>query len=256
MTLTIKTTFVFIFALTVSFVQTFAAHAQNLSEYAVLKAVHHNSTYFTQGLELYQGVLYESSGLYGKSKVRKYHPDGDDTISEAPLPERIFAEGITFFANELFLLSWKEQTLFVLEPETLEIKRELKYKGEGWGLASNTRQLIMSNGSDQITFRNPESFAVERQIRVHFNKKSIKHINELEYAQGYLWSNIWKTPFVIKIKPTTGEIVSIYDFSELTAQHTSGKDERVLNGIAYDNKRNAFWLTGKYWSKRYLVDLR
>ncbi len=231
------------------------ADAQQTQTFKILETVEHNPDYFTQGLELHQGLLFESSGRYGKSKVRKYHPDGDDALLETPIAERFFAEGLTVFDDELFLLTWRENTLIVLDPENLKIKRELMYEGEGWGLASYSNQLVMSDGSDTIYFRNPGSFKIEREMQVYFKQHTVRRINELEFAQGYLWANIWQSPMIVKIKPTTGEVVSFYDFTELVARHSNGNNEKVLNGIAYDAERNAFWITGKLWSRRYLVRL-
>ena len=223
--------------------------------YRILETIDHDDTWFTQGLEVSDGLMYESSGLYGKSKLRIYRTDNDDTLQEVRLPERFFAEGLTLLDNELFVLTWKENTLLVVNPDNLQTKRELSYKGEGWGLANNGSQLIMSDGSDTIYFRNPESFAVERTISVRSQQHSVQRINELEFAEGYLWANIWFAPVIVKIDPTNGQVVSYYDFSQLLRQHSSGSDNRVLNGIAYDSTAKAYWITGKLWPKRYLVKL-
>lgn len=228
-------------------------HAQQSSSYKILKSVKHNTDYFTQGLEHHNGLMFESSGRYGKSKLRKYRPGTDNTLLEIPLAAEYFAEGLSIFNDELFLLTWQENTLFVLDPDTLKIKRELRYDGQGWGLASNSTQLIMSNGSDTLYFRNPESFAIEKEIRIRYQQHSVRRINELEYAQGYLWANIWRSPFIIKIKPATGTVVAFYDFTDLVKEHSAGNNESVLNGIAYDPELSAYWVTGKLWSRRYLV---
>jgi len=201
-----------------------SAHAQQSADYQILETVDHNSAYFTQGLELNNRVMFESSGLY-----------------------------LTLFADELFVLTWKENTLLVFDPQDLHLKRELKYEGEGWGLASNASQLIMSNGSDTITFRNPETFKVEREIQVRSQQHSVRRINELEFAQGFIWANVWGSPVIIKINPSTGNVESFFDFSELVLLHSEGTDNRVLNGIAYDPLKKAYWITGKLWPKRYLV---
>ena len=226
------------------------------SGYQILSTVPHNPDYFTQGLEIHGGVMFESSGLYGKSKVRKYQPENDDTVAEIQIAERYFAEGLTLFNHELLLLTWRENTLFVLDPDTLEIKREQNYKGDGWGLAATETQLMMSDGSDKIYFRNPESFSIEREITVHYKKHTVPQLNELEYAKGYIWANIWRTPLIAKIQPANGAVVAFYDFTALVKQNTNGNNERVLNGIAYDTERDAFWITGKLWPNRYLVRLQ
>ena len=230
-----------------------AALSKENTQYKILETVPHDSSYFTQGLELSNGLLFETAGLYGKSRVRKYHPDNDKALAEISLPDRYFAEGLTLLSDELFVLTWKKNTLFVLNPDNLKIIRKLGYAGEGWGLANNDKELIMSNGSDVITFRNPVTFEVERKISVYSQQHSVRRINELEYAEGFIWANIWRSPLIVKIDPNTGELVGSYNMQNLVRKHTSGNDERVLNGIAYDAAKKAFWVTGKLWTKRYLV---
>ncbi len=229
------------------------AGAQNASSFKLLDTVDHDTSYFTQGLEVSDGLMFESAGGYGESRVRKYRPDGDTTILEQPIADEFFAEGLTVFDGELYLLTWQKGTAFVIDPVDLEIRREYAYEGEGWGLASNGMQLIMSDGSDTIYFRNPETFKVEREIQVRSGPHSVRRINELEFAQGFIWANIWHAPVIVKINPSTGNVTDYYDFSELVSKHSAGNDESVLNGIAYDANQKAFWVTGKLWSKRYLV---
>lgn len=244
-----------VLAFTVAFAGVATLHAQQIGRYQILETVSHDSSYFTQGLEISDGVMYESSGLYGKSKIRKY-PGGKNTpLLEKRIADRFFAEGLTVFANELFVLTWKENTLLVLDPDNLQTKRELSYRGEGWGLANNGSQLIMSDGSDTVYFRNPQSFRIEREIQVHSQQHTVRRINELEFAEGYLWANIWHSPYIVKINPLNGNIVAYYDFSELVKKHAGVNRDQVLNGIAYDVKRKAYWITGKLWSKQYLVRL-
>jgi len=228
------------------------APAKEVFEYKVLDSRPHDPGSFTQGLELSNGLLYESSGLYGKSRVRKYDPRNDSTLREAPLPDRYFAEGLTLLGNELFLLTWKEGNLFVLSPDDLTVEREVSYEEEGWGLANNGKQLIMSDGSDIIYFRNPATFEIERKISVNSKQGSVQRINELEYAQGYIWANIWHSSVIVKIDPQTGELAGFYNLQALVRKHASG-NERVLNGIAYDAEKKAFWVTGKLWPTRYLI---
>jgi glutamine cyclotransferase len=225
----------------------------NNSDYEVIDSLEHNPAYFTQGLEFYNGLMFESSGRYGKSRIRAFRPDNDETLVEKRIADKYFAEGLTIFNGEVFLLTWKENTLFVLDPTTLKTKRTLTYAGEGWGLASTGNQLVMSDGSETIYFRNASTFRVDRTVRVKLGQRYVTRINELEFAQGFLWANVWHTPLIIKINPTNGSVVQYYDLSALVAEHTNGGDEKVLNGIAYDAEKDGFWVTGKLWSKRYLV---
>jgi len=228
--------------------------ADDQAAYKILETVSHDDSYFTQGLEISDGLMYESAGLYGKSRVRKYAPEADATVLESALSEKYFAEGLTLLNDEMFVLTWKENTVFVYDPDDLVVKRKMKYDGEGWGLANNDKQLIMSNGSATIYFRNPSNFEIERKITVSNQQHLVQRINELEYAEGYIWANIWLSPFIVKINPDSGELAGYYDLSELVDKHSSEGHGRVLNGIAYDADRKAFWITGKLWPARYLVE--
>jgi len=229
-----------------------AAAARENNQFEVLEVLPHDVSSFTQGLEVSDGLMYESSGLYGKSRVRKYHPRNDRSLAETSIPDRYFAEGLTLLNNKLFVLTWREGKLLILNPENLTIEREVDYKGEGWGLANNGKQLIMSDGSDTIYFRDPATFEIERELKVYSQQHSVRRINELEFAQGYIWANIWLSSMIVKINPQTGELAGFYDLQDLVKKHATSND-RVLNGIAYDSGKKAFWITGKLWPKRYLV---
>jgi len=229
------------------------ALAKESTHYQVLETISHDSSYFTQGLELSNGVMFESSGLYGQSRIRKYLPANDKTLLETPLEEKYFAEGLTLLANELFVLTWKENTAFVLNPDDLSVVREMTYDGQGWGLANNGKQIIMSNGSNTIYFRDPTTFEIRHEIDVYSEQHPVRRINELEYAEGYIWANIWHSSLIVKINPISGELIGFYDMATLVEKNTAASDRGVLNGIAYDADEKAFWITGKLWPERYLV---
>ena len=230
-----------------------SALAKEDAHYQVLETVSHDSSYFTQGLELSNGIMFESSGLYGQSRIRKYLPGGDKTLLETPLAEKYFAEGLTLLADELFVLTWKEKTAFVFDPDDLSIMREMAYEGQGWGLANNGKQIIMSNGSNTIYFRDPSTFEIKHEINVYSQQHPVQRINELEYAEGYIWANIWHSTLIVKINPISGELIGFYDMADLVEKNSSDRNRGVLNGIAYDAEEKAFWVTGKLWPKRYLI---
>jgi len=230
-----------------------SAVADDGALYKILETVSHDSSYFTQGLELSDGVMYESSGLYGQSRIRKYHPARDAALAESSLSRKYFAEGLTLLDDELFVLTWKENKVLVYDPDDFSLKREMTYDGEGWGLANNGKQIIMSNGSSTIYFRDPSTFEIKHEINVSNQQHSVRRINELEFAEGYIWANIWRSTFIVKINPITGKLAGAYDLIDLVKKHSSANDERVLNGIAWDKEKRAFWVTGKLWSERYLV---
>jgi len=230
-----------------------ATAADENVQYKILETVNHDSSYFTQGLELFDGLMYESGGLYGQSKIRKYLPGKDAPLLEKPLSDKYFAEGLTLLQDELFVLTWKENTVFVYDPDNMAVKRKMSYDGEGWGLANNGKQIIMSNGSATIVFRDPLTFEISHEINVSNQQHAVQRINELEYAEGYIWANIWHSTYIVKINPINGKLVGAYDLADLVKKHSSGGDQRVLNGIAWDSNKKAFWITGKLWPKRYLV---
>ena len=230
-----------------------AAVADGKAQFKILETVTHDSSYFTQGLEISNGLMYESSGLYGQSRIRKYLPGKDTALLELPIPDKYFAEGLTLLEDELFVLTWKENTVFVLDPQDLSVIREMPYDGEGWGLANNGKQIIMSNGSNTIYFREPSTFEIKHEINVSSQQHPVQRINELEYAEGYIWANIWHSSLIVKINPFSGKLADSYDLAELVEKNSAGSQDRVLNGIAYDADKRAFWVTGKFWPERYLV---
>jgi len=229
------------------------AMANENAQYEILETVRHNASYFTQGLEISEGLMYESSGQYGRSRIRKYQPGQDTTILESRLPDKYFGEGLTLLEDELFMLTWQENTVFVFNPDDLSVMREMTYDGQGWGLANNGKHIIMSNGSDTIYFRDPSTFKIQYEINVYSQQHAVQRINELEYAQGYIWANIWHSTLIVKINPINGELVGAYDMADLVEKHNPSNGEQVLNGIAYDAEKKAFWITGKLWPARYLV---
>ncbi|PCK09709.1 MAG: glutaminyl-peptide cyclotransferase [Alteromonadaceae bacterium] len=227
-------------------------------KFEIIKEAKHDKRLFTQGLLFNDGNLYESSGLYGRSRLRVYNAKSNALVKQQGLSRRIFAEGLTKIDNELYLLTWKASKLMVFNANDLQFKRSMPYQGEGWGLTNNGKHFIMSNGSAQIFFRDLKSFEIIKKITVKNRWRAYNKLNELEYAQGHIWANVWQSPFILKIAPDSGQIVGIADMSELIKRHQrSGQSqEKVLNGIAYDPSKEAFWVTGKLWSKRYLVRYR
>lgn len=233
--------------------------------YKIIAERSHKSSLFTQGLLVKDGNFYESSGLYTKSHIVSYPVAEPEStwaklsapfLKKQPLPDRFFAEGLTFLNNKLYLLTWQEGTLFIYDSTNFSLIKSINYKGEGWGLATDGKSLIRSDGSAQLFFHNPESFSLEKTIDVKYKQEPIRNLNELEYADGFIWANIWHDNRIVKINPASGEVVGVIDFSE-TVKNLQLKDsESVLNGIAYDADKKAFWITGKQWPKMFLVKVQ
>ena len=233
--------------------------------YTIIAERSHKSSLFTQGLLVKDGNFYESSGLYAKSQIVVYPVAEPDTawarlsapfLKKQQLPDRFFAEGLTLLNNKLYLLTWQEGTVFVYDANNFSLIKNLNYKGEGWGLATDGKSLIRSDGSAHLFFHNPETFAVEKKIDVQYKQEAINNLNELEYSEGFIWANVWHDNRIIKINPASGEVVGILDFSEIVNNLHVKDSESVLNGIAYDSNKKAFWITGKEWPKMFLVKLQ
>lgn len=213
----------------------------------------HDSATFTQGLYWHNGILYTSSGLYGRSFVRSYNADNGSVLAHRALPARVFAEGITLDGDRLYVLTWRAGLAFVMDSQTLNIQRQIPYRGQGWGLTHSNAHFIMSNGSDTLVFRNKKTFEIEREIKAHNRWRTFDKLNELEFAQSAIWANIWQSPTILRISPENGKISGRVNLTDLVKKHQARSGEAVLNGIAYDSEKDAFWITGKLWPRRYLV---
>ncbi len=223
--------------------------------YEVLETKGHDPSLFTQGLIVEGNDLIESSGGYGNSKLIRYNAETGKLLNSAPLPKTVFAEGIHQLDNSIVLLTWRENRAYRLDADTFLIRQVFPLETEGWGLTHDSRNFIQSDGSDQLYFRNSSTFKIEKTITVRDAGEPQDRLNELEFAKGLIWANIYTTPMIVAIEPNSGEVVFTLDLSELTAKHHSNAPGYELNGIAYDPARDAFWVTGKRWNKRYLIKI-
>jgi glutamine cyclotransferase len=227
--------------------------------YTLLEEAEHDPRLFTQGLILLGGDLIETSGGYGESLVRRYDADTGTIHAEQKLAPELFAEGIARAAEHLWVLTWREQVALKLDGESLAVLEQKKYRGEGWGLTSDGKQLIMSDGSNKLTLRQPGSFDKTGAITVHSpiegrgKRRSWHNLNELEYAHGLVWANVWQDSRILAIDPAEGSVRGILDLQPLVARNNYRPGHSVLNGIAYDADQDAFWVTGKLWPKRYRI---
>lgn len=202
---------------------------------------------YTQGLEVDGNSLLVSSGGYGNSRVERRTLD-DLSLQASYQPRRnIFAEGLTRFGESVYLLSWQNHRAWRLDAKTLEVKQTFDYKGEGWGLTHDDKQLIMSNGSHQLQFIDTQTFNVTRTLDVTLDGKPLTQLNELEYVDGRIWANLWLDSKIVRINPQTGTVDATLELEPLiSAYHRPGSDN-VLNGIAWDPNQQAFLITGKRW---------
>ncbi|WP_111573362.1 glutaminyl-peptide cyclotransferase [Halanaerobium saccharolyticum] len=222
-------------------------------DYQILESYHHDPRAFTQGLEIHNNHLYEGTGLYGRSSLRKVEIESGQVLKQINLAKEYFGEGITILNSKIYQLSWKEKTTFVYDLNFNLIKT-FSYQREGWGLANNGEQLIMSNGSEIISFRDPETFELLKKIEVKNGDQKIKNINELEYHNGFIYANIWQTDYIAKINAQNGNVTAYLDLSGILKTDYDGEID-VLNGIAYDPANDNFLVTGKLWPKIYRIKI-
>lgn len=214
----------------------------------------HEPTSFTQGLAFYNGKLYEGTGDpgdQGKTIVAEVDLTSGKIVNSMGLQAGFFGEGITVMNDKLYQLTWKNQKCYVYDVNTLQLLSEFNYKGEGWGLTHDGTSLIMSDGTERITFRNPETFAIEHTIEVYNNEGPINYLNELEFIDGKIYANVWTTASAISIDPITGKVLEQIDGSELF-RLGRGMGE-VLNGIAHNPATGKTYMTGKNWIKLFEV---
>jgi glutaminyl-peptide cyclotransferase len=223
----------------------------------VVESYDHDPASFTQGLELrehpeFGAVLYESAGLYGESDVRITDPATGDVLASQDLPAEQFAEGLTLTDDAIWQITWQEHVAHRRDPVTLDILETVEYEGEGWGICYDGTQLIMSDGSSTLTFRDPVTFEETGTVEVTLEGEPAFQINELECAGGQVWANLWQTDQIVRIDPATGEVGAVVDASGLlSAEDSAGAD--VLNGIAAAAEEGQFYVTGKHWPKLFLV---
>jgi len=223
-------------------------------EIKVLEILPHDRSVFTEGLAFWNGRLFESGGEYGKSTLREVELATGKTLREVKLEPRYFGEGMTILGGRIYQLTWQEQTCFVYDAATLRKLTQIKYDGEGWGMTSDGHTLIVSDGSDVIRFRDPATLATKRSIHVIYQGKPVTMLNELEYIDGLIWANVWRTNFILRIDPADGRIVDILDAAAAYPQNLRGPDvDDVLNGIAYDARTKSIYITGKRWPQMYKV---
>ena len=225
--------------------------------YKIVNKFPHLPGSFTQGLVFENGFLYEGTGQYGLSSLRKILMDTGEIVKEVKLPRDLFGEGITIFKDRIIQLTWLSQIGFVYDKVSFRRLKTFRYPVpiEGWGITTDGKHLIVSDGSDKLFFLDPESFEVKRRLNAHDSAGPVRKINELEYIGGAIYANIWQSPKIIKIDITSGKITGFMDLSELIPRQFRGHSDYVLNGIAYDREKKRFFVTGKMWPYVFELEL-
>lgn len=214
----------------------------------------HDVTAYTQGLVWHQGALYESAGLYGSSSLRQVDPVTGEVKRRVQVPARYFAEGLALTGDRLIQLTWQEGTAFVYRAADFEKVGEVSYQGEGWGLCYDGKRLVMSDGSDRLTFRDPETLAVLGSVQVELGGAPVDKLNELECVDGAVYANVWMTEDILRIDPGTGEVTAVIDASGLLGAADYEAGAEVLNGIVWMPETKTFLITGKKWPLMFEVE--
>jgi glutaminyl-peptide cyclotransferase len=225
-----------------------------LYTHTIVKIYPHDTGAFTQGLQYVDGVLYEGTGLYGRSSIRRVRLETGEILQRRDVSREHFGEGITVWRDELFQLTWQSQVAFVYDRKTFTPRRTLKYEGEGWGLTHDGTSLVMSDGSDTLKFLDPQTFTVRRRLRVTAAGMPVRDLNELEHVKGEIFANVWQADSIVRIDPKTGRVTGRINLAGLlSARERAAAD--VLNGIAYDEAGDRLFVTGKLWPKLFEIRL-
>jgi glutamine cyclotransferase len=230
-------------------------HARQVS-YEVVNSYPHDPTSFTQGFLWRDGGFYESIGLYGQSKMRRLEFPSGKVLKEIRVAAELFAEGLALVDNRLIQLTWKSHSGFVYDMETFRLLQDFSYDTEGWGLTYDGKNLILSDGSSDLFYLDPQTFKLIRKLRVTMNGAAIPEINELEFIDGEIWANVWQTDLILRIDPSTGQVTSFLDLKGILAPSDRTGREDVLNGIAYDSAGKRIFVTGKLWPRIFEIKLK
>jgi len=236
--------------------------------YTVLQSIAHDTAAFTQGLEVYNGALLESTGLVGQSTLRKLNTTSGKIEKQQSLSNEIFAEGLTVLNDTIYQLSWQNKLVFMYDAKTFKQLGTLPWSGEGWGITNNGTELIISEGSDKLYFVQPGTLKLNKVQSIRDNYGAVNNLNELEMVDGYIYANRWQYDYILKIDPTSGLVVGTINMQDILQKHTKSdlsylktrgntptEAGAVLNGIAYDKSRNIFYITGKLWPEIFEVKL-
>lgn len=221
--------------------------------YNIVNVYPHDPNAFTQGLVIENGVLYEGTGLYGSSTLRRVDLETGNVLQSYALPNEFFGEGITVFGDRIIQLTWQSGKGFVYNKSSFELLQEFEYSTEGWGITHDGSQLIMSDGTATLYFLDPETFETVGQVEVHDNGP-VTNLNELEYINGEVYANIWLTNKIAIINPQTGQVTAWIDLTGIYTPESSNPNS-VLNGIAYDAEDDRLFVTGKLWSQLFEIEL-
>ena len=223
--------------------------------FEIIQTYPHDPQAFTQGLVIYEGYFYESTGLYGQSSLRKVEINTGRVLQQSDLPSEYFGEGLTIWEDSLIQLTWRENTGFVYNLDDFSPIEQFSYPNEGWGLTHDGTHLIQSDGTATLSFLDPKTYQVTETITVTDQDSEIDQLNELEYIRGEVYANIWQTDDIVRINPQTGAVLGWIDLAGILPEDSMTINTDVLNGIAYDPESNRLFVTGKNWPNVFEIRL-
>lgn len=226
------------------------------ASYEVVNSYPHDPTSFTQGLLWKNGGFYESTGMYDHSKLRRLEFPSGKVLKEIKLDPEIFAEGLALVDSRLIQLTWKSHRGFVYDVETFRLLQEFAYDTEGWGLTYDGKNLILSDGSSDLFYFDPQTLKPIKKLPVRMNGQPVLELNELEFIEGEIWANVWQTDLILRIDPSTGHVTSFLNLKGILAPSDRKGTEDVLNGIAYDGDQKHIFVTGKLWPRIFEIRLK
>lgn len=224
--------------------------------YKIEDVLPHNISAYTQGFFYYDGHFYESTGQYGQSMIAQVEVATGRVLRSHALDSRYFGEGACILNGMIYQLTWTEKTCFIYDAETFRLLGTRRYNREGWGLTTDGKELIMSDGSSVLYFLDPETLLDKRSVNVTMEGNRVDYLNELEYIEGEIWANIYMSDQIVRIDPGTGKVTGVIDLKGLLPASLRGPATDVLNWIAYDPQTKSIWITGKYWPRVYKISLK
>jgi glutaminyl-peptide cyclotransferase len=237
-----------------------AGHKAPVEGYRVVATFPHSTESYTEGFFYKDGLFYEGTGLKGESALLVEQPETGKILQRHVLEPQYFGEGIVDWGSNLYEWTWQTHVGFVYDQFSLRLIRQFTYTGEGWGMTRDAREIITSDGTDTLRFRNPETFAETRHIVVHDGAEKIEELNELEYIQrphreAEIYANVWHSDRIARISPRDGHVIGWIDLTGILPDDQRVNGESVLNGIAYDAQHDRIFVTGKQWPKVFQIEI-
>lgn len=223
--------------------------------YKVINTYPHDRSAFTQGLVFDDGVIFEGTGIHGRSTLRRVELETGDILQIHQLPYNYFGEGVTIYGGKIIQLTWQSNNGFVYDKDSFELVQEFYYPTEGWGITNDDERLIMSDGTSTLYFLDLDTLEEIGRIEVYDSNGSVDRLNELEYVQGEIYANVWQTDHIARIAPKTGEVIGWIELEGLLDPEDCPEPIDVLNGIAYDAENDRLFVTGKLWPSLFEIEL-